>query len=294
MRIRQGRPPTRFTPDTLMASRLGHTCDGLSVGPDTTPALTPGQWFLSISTIAPTQFSIACQFFSNDDIVMAMDAMAGAADVSRVVSGGGGLAHEDDETDDWQLVETTGKLSVASAPPDDEGHLTDLTQGSDLLAMSPIELRCEIEERGGEVPAEVVASESETLAGILFPLLPPAGIPYRPARVEHSTSPGTAAAGTATSGFEDPPEWLLCPISYQLFEDPVFTADGQTYERASIVQWFEQGKQTSPLTNLSLPHTKLVPNFAMRRMVQGFLAAGEPPKPSVMPAPTCKERAKKD
>jgi len=74
----------------------------------------------------------------------------------------------------------------------------------------------------------------------------------------------------------------MCPISYTLFEDPVFTADGQTYERASIRRWFDDGHSTSPLTNLKLPHTKLVPNFAMRRMVRGYVATLRPHQSAVV------------
>ena len=40
-------------------------------------------------------------------------------------------------------------------------------------------------------------------------------------------------------------EDLICPITLQIFRDPVVAADGRTYERAAIVQWIaEHG--TSP------------------------------------------------
>jgi len=45
------------------------------------------------------------------------------------------------------------------------------------------------------------------------------------------------------SDTEDPPEELVCPISLNLMtNDPVVAADGITYERASIEDWFEKSK----------------------------------------------------
>eukprot|EP01035_Chromulina_nebulosa_P015907 gene15907-21078_t len=59
------------------------------------------------------------------------------------------------------------------------------------------------------------------------------------------------------------------PISMALYEDPVFTSDGHTYERSVIAKWFayckEQGKKvTSPLTNLELKSEDLITNNEFR------------------------------
>jgi len=44
---------------------------------------------------------------------------------------------------------------------------------------------------------------------------------------------------------------LICPITYQIFRDPVIAGDGHVYERAAIVRWIvEHG--TSPLTRQPL------------------------------------------
>lgn len=46
-----------------------------------------------------------------------------------------------------------------------------------------------------------------------------------------------------------PPELFLCPISYQIMQDPVVLVEtGQMYDRASITHWFEIGHNTCPLT----------------------------------------------
>ena len=45
-----------------------------------------------------------------------------------------------------------------------------------------------------------------------------------------------------------------CPITGEVFEDPVVTSDGHSYESTSISQWFLR-RQTSPLTNMRLTRT---------------------------------------
>lgn len=66
-------------------------------------------------------------------------------------------------------------------------------------------------------------------------------------------------------------ENLLCPITHMLLKDPVFTADGHTYERKAIEQWLGGGHDTSPLTNQLLENKKLAPNFFARGQVEKFL-----------------------
>ncbi|KAH9640220.1 hypothetical protein HF086_008456 [Spodoptera exigua] len=45
-----------------------------------------------------------------------------------------------------------------------------------------------------------------------------------------------------TFGFGIPevsaPHWLRCPLSHRLLREPVFAADGYTYERGNILDWF--------------------------------------------------------
>ena len=57
---------------------------------------------------------------------------------------------------------------------------------------------------------------------------------------------------------------FLCPITQGVMADPVVATDGHTYERRAIEQWFSQGRLTSPVTNLRLNTTTLVPNHALR------------------------------
>ena len=49
--------------------------------------------------------------------------------------------------------------------------------------------------------------------------------------------------------------------------DAVRAEDGQTYSLAAIQQWFDTGKRTSPMTNLTMG-TRLEPDEAIRTMVR--------------------------
>jgi len=64
---------------------------------------------------------------------------------------------------------------------------------------------------------------------------------------------------------------FVCPISHEIMQDPVFTADGQTYERQKIMEWLEHN-DTSPLTGRILEHKFVVPNYAMRGMIGELLS----------------------
>jgi WD40 repeat protein len=58
-----------------------------------------------------------------------------------------------------------------------------------------------------------------------------------------------------------------CPITQETMRDPVVAADGFTYERSAITNWFSQGRRSSPSTNLPLPNTLLVPNKHLRTLI---------------------------
>lgn len=54
-------------------------------------------------------------------------------------------------------------------------------------------------------------------------------------------------------------------------KDPQIAADGFTYEAEAIKGWFDSGHDTSPMTNLKLPHRELVPNHPLRLVIQQWL-----------------------
>ncbi|XP_065666377.1 sterile alpha motif domain-containing protein 14 isoform X5 [Hydra vulgaris] len=66
------------------------------------------------------------------------------------------------------------------------------------------------------------------------------------------------------------PSDFLCPITMEIMVDPVIAADGFTYEKKSILSWFSSGKVTSPMTNIPLSHTELVPNRSLKNVIEKF------------------------
>ena len=56
--------------------------------------------------------------------------------------------------------------------------------------------------------------------------------------------------------------------TFDLFNNPVMTSDGQTYERTSIEQWFRQRHQTSPNTRTVLRDRTLIPNLTLKNVIK--------------------------
>lgn len=61
------------------------------------------------------------------------------------------------------------------------------------------------------------------------------------------------------------------------FEDPVTAADDYTYERYAITDWLSK-HNTSPMTNLPLPHQGLVLNGSIKVQMQALLQQLTPAK----------------
>ncbi|XP_052196469.1 U-box domain-containing protein 21 [Diospyros lotus] len=66
------------------------------------------------------------------------------------------------------------------------------------------------------------------------------------------------------------PKYFRCPISLDLMKDPVTLSTGITYDRENIEKWIESGNQNCPITNQVLRNFDLIPNHAIRRMIQDW------------------------
>eukprot|EP01084_Bolivina_argentea_P227688 384569_1 len=65
-----------------------------------------------------------------------------------------------------------------------------------------------------------------------------------------------------------PPKVFLCPISFEVMIDAVLAADGHTYERNQILNWFkEKGKPISPFSNEVMENKRLIKNRALRDLI---------------------------
>jgi hypothetical protein len=63
------------------------------------------------------------------------------------------------------------------------------------------------------------------------------------------------------------PSGYICPITYDVMQDPVMAVDGHTYERSAVSLWFSTNR-TSPLTGAWLWSTELLPNITLRKLIQ--------------------------
>ncbi|XP_047028830.1 WD repeat, SAM and U-box domain-containing protein 1-like [Helicoverpa zea] len=126
--------------------------------------------------------------------------------------------------------------------------------GSQLLS-TPIEKLLETfgyerAEEGTEEGAEESAAR-ERLRGELQWLRAPPASPQREARAPHA---------------------LRCPLSHALLRDPARAADGFTYERANILDWFIAAEgAVSPISGRRLRNTRVQLNYAVRDQLRDFL-----------------------
>ncbi|KAL0917756.1 hypothetical protein M5K25_012842 [Dendrobium thyrsiflorum] len=70
------------------------------------------------------------------------------------------------------------------------------------------------------------------------------------------------------------PLLFRCPISLDLFTDPVTLSTGQTYDRPSIEKWLAGGNSTCPVTMQRLPDFSVVPNHTLRQYIDRWLLRG--------------------
>eukprot|EP01047_Picozoa_sp_COSAG01_P050488 COSAG01_NODE_5111_length_4474_cov_1.654936_7_plen_182_part_01 len=76
-----------------------------------------------------------------------------------------------------------------------------------------------------------------------------------------------AGAEASASAGQSAPEGFLCPISHEIMSEPVFAADGHSYEKSAIEQWFATGKRSSPMTNEAMASTALTPNRHLKSQI---------------------------
>ncbi len=81
----------------------------------------------------------------------------------------------------------------------------------------------------------------------------------------------TQTKDNQTKDHEYSHEELRCPITHEIFLDPVVCEDGFVYERYAIENWFKK-RLTSPLTNREIVNTNTFPVFYVKKMIDDILA----------------------
>nr|XP_043619326.1 putative E3 ubiquitin-protein ligase LIN-1 [Erigeron canadensis] len=68
-----------------------------------------------------------------------------------------------------------------------------------------------------------------------------------------------------------PPKDFVCPITSQIFCDPVTLETGQTYERKAIEEWMKRGNTTCPITRQPLSGNTLPKtNYVLKRLITSW------------------------
>ncbi|KAI9273717.1 hypothetical protein BY458DRAFT_508018 [Sporodiniella umbellata] len=67
------------------------------------------------------------------------------------------------------------------------------------------------------------------------------------------------------------PDAYLDKISFNIMHDPVFTPDGITYERQSLLDHFKRNGYFDPITRKACDESSLVRNLSLREAIEDFL-----------------------
>ncbi|XP_063697381.1 E3 ubiquitin-protein ligase CHIP [Culicoides brevitarsis] len=71
------------------------------------------------------------------------------------------------------------------------------------------------------------------------------------------------------------PDYLCGKISFEILQEPVVTPSGITYERKDIEEHLQRVGHFDPVTRVKLQQDQLIPNFAMKEVIDAFLAENE-------------------
>jgi len=70
-----------------------------------------------------------------------------------------------------------------------------------------------------------------------------------------------------TTGGDNMLDCFTCPLTKEIFHDPVVLSDGFTYERSAIQKWLDLGNKRSPMTNIELTNVELEKLFTKERRI---------------------------
>ena len=62
---------------------------------------------------------------------------------------------------------------------------------------------------------------------------------------------------------------FICSITLEVMKDPVICSDGHTYERSAIEKWLST-ENHSPMTRQIITNKSLIPNIALRNIIQEY------------------------
>ena len=73
----------------------------------------------------------------------------------------------------------------------------------------------------------------------------------------------------------DVPDYLCGKISFEILKEPVITPSGITYDRKDIEEHLQRVAHFDPVTRTKLTQDQLIPNYAMKEVVDSFILENE-------------------
>jgi STIP1 family protein 1 len=73
----------------------------------------------------------------------------------------------------------------------------------------------------------------------------------------------------------DVPDYLCGKISFEIMHDPVITPSGITYDKKDIEEHLQRVGHFDPVTRTPLTSEQLIPNLAMKEVIDSFLLENE-------------------
>ncbi|CDQ88652.1 unnamed protein product [Oncorhynchus mykiss] len=67
------------------------------------------------------------------------------------------------------------------------------------------------------------------------------------------------------------PDYLCGKISFELMREPCITPSGITYDRKDIEEHLQRGGHFDPVTRSPLTQDQLIPNLAMKEVIDAFI-----------------------
>lgn len=67
------------------------------------------------------------------------------------------------------------------------------------------------------------------------------------------------------------PDYFTCPLTKQLFIDPVLLPSGQSYDRTALLAYFQTNGYADPNTSVVVDPKLLFPNTTLKKAVSDFL-----------------------
>ncbi|XP_019880840.1 E3 ubiquitin-protein ligase CHIP [Aethina tumida] len=71
------------------------------------------------------------------------------------------------------------------------------------------------------------------------------------------------------------PDYLCGKISFEILQEPVITPSGITYDKKDLEEHLQRVGHFDPVTRVKLTQDQLIPNFAMKEVVDAFLQENE-------------------